>query len=365
MASNISPDHLTDFFTSISRKRCEYVEIRHGLYPRRSPHYNFICSHTHIQTDESMDTSMVATKNGKERLANKAFQRRGKCKWCGSHKVVKNGIKDGQQLYRCNECKHQFHDNGKLPRSRKSKDAVAHALDIYYEGLSLRKTKRQINKFHKEDVDFSTVWRWIDRYTPLVVRFLSNFRPNLLGIWHADETVLKFRKDIYWHWDAIDNGTRFLVGNHISKTRRFEDAERFFQICGNNTPKPLEITTDSLHVYHKGINSVYYNRFRHKRVKHRRIRHVKDNISIERWHGTLKDRIKVMRGLKSPNTKIPDGFVVHYDYLRGHQSLKGNTPAKEAQIELPFEDGWGDLINWAVKWRILCRMNGNKSEIGI
>jgi putative transposase len=318
----------------------------------------YLCSHTHIQTGESLNTSVVSAISNRNiaRMANKAFVRGGKCKWCGSHEVVRNGIKDGQQLLRCKECKHQFYDNGKLPRMRKSKEALAHSLEMFYDGTSLRKTKRQVRKFLNEYVAYNTIWTWIDRYTPMVKRYLSNFRPNLSGLWHADETALKFRGEQCWHWDAIDKGTRFLVGNHISRTRGFDDAETFFKDCACNTPRPQEIVTDSLHTYHRSINSIYYSRYKPRRVRHKKIRHVKENILIERWHGTLKDRTNSMRGLKSPNTKIPDGFVIHYNFLREHESLDGNTPAKEAEIDLPFEDGWGDLIHWSLKWHVICQI---------
>lgn len=54
-----------------------------------------------------------------------------------------------------------------------------------------------------------------------------------------------------------------------------------------------------------------------------------------------------MRGLVSPQTAIPNGIVLHYNYLRPHTTLGGITPAEAAGIHLPFEDGWGDLIRWA------------------
>jgi hypothetical protein len=53
-----------------------------------------------------------------------------------------------------------------------------------------------------------------------------------------------------------------------------------------------------------------------------------------------------MRGMQNPHAVL-DGFRIHYNYLRGHQSLDGQTPAQASGIELPFTDGWGDLIDWA------------------
>ncbi|MCK5292752.1 MAG: hypothetical protein KAR39_12150 [Thermoplasmata archaeon] len=54
-----------------------------------------------------------------------------------------------------------------------------------------------------------------------------------------------------------------------------------------------------------------------------------------------------VRGLKSTESRIPRGFVIHHNFLRPHRSLEGKAPAEVAQNELPFEDGWGDLIRWS------------------
>jgi len=63
-----------------------------------------------------------------------------------------------------------------------------------------------------------------------------------------------------------------------------------------------------------------------------------------------------MRGLKSPNSPIPRGIAIDYDFLRPHLSLDGQTPAQAAKISLPFNDGWGDLMTWATVYRTLCQM---------
>ena len=45
------------------------------------------------------------------------------------------------------------------------------------------------------------------------------------------------------------------------------------------------------------------------------------------------------------------GFAVQYNWLRPHESLGDHTPAWVAGIQLPFEEGWGNLMNWAIVWR--------------
>lgn len=312
-----------------------------------------------------------------DKTAKKAFDRRGGCKWCGSNKVVRNGKKpDGQQLFRCKECTRQFLDNGKFPRMRKSKEAVAFALEMYFDGHSLTKISKNLKKFLGVEVHWRKLHEWIQKYVPQVDNYLSQFEPQLSGIWHADEKAVNFRPPTpltdrqrrrgkrrkgqqHWHWDAIDRETRFLIGSHVSRTRTFEDAKTFFKDCAHNTPRPKAIVTDGLEVYGRGINKVFYSRYKHRKVKHiptAAIPKTKIRIHnqlIERWHGTFGDRLRPMRGLVSPNTAIPRGFVVQYNFLRPHESLGGHTPAEEAQIHLPFENGWGDLIRWSIVWQTL------------
>lgn len=307
-----------------------------------------------------------------DKLANKALERNGKCKWCGSEKVVKNGKNDGQQLYKCKECGHQFFDNGNFPRMRHSKEAVAFALEMYFDGLSLPKIAKNLRKFMKTDVSFQKIWEWIQKYVPFVDGYLSQFQPQLSGIWHVDETVLKFRPQTpptkedrmrhvrrlgqqYWHWDAIDEGTRFLIDSHVSRIRSRKEAIVFFKECKANSPRPVAIVTDNLAAYPDATNKVFYSHFKDRRVEHVHTNGFgarMNNQIVERWHGTLKDRTRAMRGLVSPDTMILKGFQIQYNYLRTHSRL-GMTPAEAAQIHLPFENGWGDLIRWSTNWHTL------------
>ena len=65
---------------------------------------------------------------------------------------------------------------------------------------------------------------------------------------------------------------------------------------------------------------------------------------IERFHETLKQRTKVMRGLKNMESALDfiNGWLVHYNYLRPHTSLDDKTPAEVAGIDYPY-DNWADI----------------------
>lgn len=70
-----------------------------------------------------------------------------------------------------------------------------------------------------------------------------------------------------------------------------------------------------------------------------------NNNLIERLHGTIKDRTKVMRGLANRETAkmVMAGWQVHYNFFRPHQALKGKTPAEAAGVESPFRS-WAEVV---------------------
>ena len=59
------------------------------------------------------------------------------------------------------------------------------------------------------------------------------------------------------------------------------------------------------------------------------------NSVVERLNGTIRDREKVMRGMKTKETaqKIIEAMRIHYNFCREHSKL-GKTPAEESGINL-------------------------------
>ena len=117
-----------------------------------------------------------------------------------------------------------------------------------------------------------------------------------------------------------------------------------FEKCQKRTNvTPRFILSDKLPAYIDGIERVFGADARHIQ-SHGMSSTININL-IERFHGTLKQRINVMRGLKTPETAqvILDGFVVHYNFFRHHMTLGPFTPSEMAGIKLPFNT-WEGLI---------------------
>jgi hypothetical protein len=69
---------------------------------------------------------------------------------------------------------------------------------------------------------------------------------------------------------------------------------------------------------------------------------------MERYHGTFKERNKVMRNPKNTDTPILDRQRIYYNHIRPHQGLEGKTPAEAAGIDLQLEGNkWEAIIKKA------------------
>ena len=286
------------------------------------------------------------------------------CKYCGSEKVVKNGHVHGKQFYVCKDCRHKFVEPKAYPKMRTNGRVIATAIDLYYEGLSARKVQNQIEKIFGVSVSQVTVWRWMMKYSKFVSEYVEAFKPQLLGIWKVDETAIKCKGLQKWFWEIIDEETKFLVASHLSNVRTAKDAIALFEKSMKVAKKkPFSIYVDGLPAYVKGYNKVFRTLRKDTRpelIRKVGLRAVNSNNSVERLHGTLKDRIKPMRGLKGMETvrALLEGWIVHYNYVRKHQTLKGKTPAQASGID--EKNDWHTLIRKSIQNKTKEEINMNK-----
>jgi transposase-like protein/predicted RNA-binding Zn-ribbon protein involved in translation (DUF1610 family) len=279
--------------------------------------------------------------------------RRMPCKYCGSEKIVKDGKVKSKQVYKCKDCGHRFYENARFAKMKADKSLIITALNLYYDGLSLRKTQRNLEQIFGETFSQVTILNWIKKYSKLVKDFVTTLTPQLSGLWHEDETMLSCEGRNVWFWEMIDEDTKFLVASHVSGTRTLEDTIAIFKKGFEQSKvRPRAVFVDGSHVYQPAFNKVFWTMRKDTRpelVQRVGIRARETNNLVERLHGTVKDRTKPMRGLKAfESTKsILEGFAIHYNYVRPHQSLNGKTPAQAARTQAPST--WKGLIEEATR----------------
>lgn len=268
-----------------------------------------------------------------------------RCKYCGSRNVVKNGKKGQTQLYLCRDCGHAFIDNDALPGMRFPSGQIAAAISMFYDGLSIDAIRRQLQSMYNVYPSDSTVYEWIIKFTRAAVEEAVISDIKVGDTWVADETVLKMDegKDV-WFWDIIDDKTRFLLASYLSLNRTTASAKVLMEKAAERAGRyPKIVITDKLAAYLDGIEQSFGAETKHIRSKGFK---VEPNTNlIERFHGTLKARTKVMRGMRNKETAklITDGWLVHYNFFRPHEALNNKPPAEAAKSTFKHK-GWIDIV---------------------
>jgi putative transposase len=266
------------------------------------------------------------------------------CKYCGSKNIIKWGHYHGRQRLFCKDCQRKFADNGALPEQQAPTEQVGAAIGMFYEGQSLTSVCRSLNQIYGSYPSDSTIYRWVSRYTNQAVKEAKEYHPKVSDTWHVDETVLKIGGRNVWFYDVEDDQTRFLLASHIATSRQLGDARLVLKRAEIKAgKKPKVVISDSLNSYPQAIGDVFGADVQH--IKYKGLTKDPNNNILERFHGTLKDRTKVMRGLKDLETArlVTDGWLIYYNYLRPHESLENKTPAEFSGIAYPYKN-WTDII---------------------
>jgi transposase-like protein/predicted transcriptional regulator len=208
--------------------------------------------------------------------------------------------------------------------------------------MSIKAIRRHLQQEHAHAPSTATIYEWIQKYTQYAVDSAKGHKPNIGDTWVADETVIEIYGQNVWLWDIIDDKTRYLLATRISRSRTTRDAQILMDKAVKTAGKqPRTVITDKLASY---LDVFYGKDAEHRQGSPFAIDDTSTSL-IERFHGTLKQRTKVMRGLKNLETAIDftDGWLVHYNYLRPHESLNDKTPAEVAGIAYPYQN-WADII---------------------
>jgi transposase-like protein len=282
------------------------------------------------------------------------------CDRCGSIKVICYGKNADKQIFYCKDCQHKFRETTLIKKSKYNAELVTLTLDLYFSGLSLRKIARNVNDHFDLELDYSTIYKWIKRYVPIISEYVNSLTPQVSKTWHADELFVNMRggkstkgkTTIAFLWNVMDRQTRFLIASKLTEDRESKSAVMAFQEAVKNAHghEPYKIYTDSLKSYQAGVSETFHKYIRHVAKCGVNKPHSNNN-RIERMNGTLRERVKVQRGWKTMKTPLAEGMRIQYNFVKPHMALDGKTPAQEARIEASQVRGnkWMDLLELATK----------------
>jgi len=272
------------------------------------------------------------------------------CVFCESSQVVRDGIRhntDGDiQRFLCRSCGRGFTVNLGFERMKHNPKGITAAMQLYFSGESLRNTAKSL-KLLGMKVSHQTVYEWIGKYVRLMKDYLDKLKPEVSDTWRADELYLKVNGDMKYLFALMDDETRFWIAEDVADSKDRYDARRLFEAAQQKAgKKPKTLITDGLHSYHKAYLKTYWTRKgpRTEHVRHIRFKGDMNNNRMERLNGEIRDREKVMRGLKRADSPIVPGYQIFHNYLRPHQGLNGRTPAEAAGISIAGTNKWVTLI---------------------
>ena len=144
----------------------------------------------------------------------------------------------------------------------------------------------------------------------------------------------------------MDDDTRFWITQELADSKFQHDANNLLrQTLKQTGRKPTNFITDGLPAYAKSSEKVFGKKTRHVKHIHLAGKRSKDNNNkMERLNGEIRDREKIMRGLKKDDTPLIPGMRIYNNFTKKHIGLGGKTPAEAAKILVDGLNTWKTII---------------------
>ena len=136
------------------------------------------------------------------------------CPHCQSKGVMKYGTYKGVQRYMCKSCQRKFKADDTVFHGKLDANLVSSALNMYYEGMSVKEVRRHLLQEHEHAPSTATIYEWIMKYTQYAVDSVGDTKPKVGNNWIADETVIEIDGQNCWLWDIIDDKFRGTEVSH-------------------------------------------------------------------------------------------------------------------------------------------------------
>jgi transposase-like protein len=180
-------------------------------------------------------------------------------------------------------------------------------------GLSYRDLEELLAERGVE-VDHVTLFRWVQRFTPLLVEAARPCRHAVSSRWFVDETYVKVSGVWRYVYRAVDDDGQ-VIDVYVSVRRDIAAARRFFTAAITAHGTPDEVVTDLAQALETAIEETAPHAF-HNTEQYA-------NNRVECDHGRLKARLRPMRGLKTDRTAqvVITGHAFMQNVRRGHYEL--------------------------------------------
>ena len=186
-------------------------------------------------------------------------------------------------------------------------------------GLSYRDLEELLAERGVE-VDHVTLYRWVQRFTPLLIDAARPCRHLAGDRWFVDETYVKVSGVWCYVYRAVDQHGQ-VIDVYVSRRRDIASARTFFSAALSVHEVPSEVVTDRApalaNVVEHLLPAALHNTGQY------------ENNRVECDHGRLKARLRPMRGVKTTRTAsvVIRGHAFIQNLRRGHYELAVDTAA--------------------------------------
>jgi transposase-like protein len=201
-------------------------------------------------------------------------------------------------------------------------DVIVVAVRWYLRfGLSYRDIEELLAE-HGIEVDHVTIYRWVQRFTPLLADAARPCRHRVGDCWQVDETYVKVAGQWRYAYRAIDQFGQ-VIDVYVSSWRE--------RAIGTTKIAPAEVTTDQAPVYPAVLEDLLPASWHHTD------RYANNRVECD--HGRLKARLRPMHGLKQDRSArvIIAGHAFMQNLRRGHYELAIDEPTNR-RVAVAFDE---------------------------
>ncbi len=197
-------------------------------------------------------------------------------------------------------------------------------------GLSYRDVEELLTERGIE-VDHVTIYRWVQRFTLLLIDAARPCRHAVGNRWFVDETYVKIAGTWRYVYRAVDQHGQ-VIDVFVSKRRNIPVARRFFRTALLAHDKPVEVITDLAQALETVIEEQIPRAF------HNTEQYADNRIECD--HGRLKSRLRPMRGLKTDRTAsvVIRGHAFIQNLRRRHYDLGTEASHQHQRIVQAFDE---------------------------
>ena len=176
-----------------------------------------------------------------------------------------------------------------------------------------------------------TIYRWVQRFTPMLVNAARPCRHAIGSRWFVDETYVKVAGKWHYVYRAIDEYGQ-VIDVYVSPRRDIAAARRFFGAALAAHGEPDEVVTDLAPALETAIEELVPDVF------HNTDRYANNRVECD--HGRLKARLRPMRGLKTDRTAqvVISGHALVQNLRRGHYELGVEAQTRHLRVAAAFDE---------------------------